>query len=75
MRLKSSDISRDPSAEKIQSIISSSKHKAARWLRYDGHTYYWRAEDGVHNEGAAIVGGLEEKGIVVIEEDEPDRDT
>jgi hypothetical protein len=68
-------MSRDPSTEKIQSIILSSRHKAARWLRYAGHIYYWRAEDGVHSEGAAIIGGLEEKGIVVIESGDSSRDT
>ena len=73
--MKATDISRDPDEEEIHKIIASSKHQAARWVRYDGHIYYWRAEDGIHKEGAAIIGGLEEKGIVVIEPEAPNGDT
>jgi len=56
----------DPTPEQIEAICAASIHNAAKWLRANGKTYFWKPEDGQHAEAARLLHAeTYEKGLAV----------
>jgi len=56
----------NPTSEQLAELIESSKHKAAKWVRYRSHILYFRPEDFAHAKVARMASLPEyEKGIAI----------
>lgn len=57
---------RNPTPEQLKTLMASSEHNAAKWIKSGRSQFFWRPEDATHADVADMIGIHDyEKGLAV----------